>query len=220
VESKRLVATRRPWEAFGPMVATRAWECGLFGSSRQAFLGDGASNNWTMWRSYFSSFTPILDFIHALSYVFAAATAGRPFGEGWACYVTWIEWVWQGQVEKVIADLAVRQEELGVPAKEESAGSPRQVVSRALAYLRNNATRMKYAEYRRDGLPITSSYVESAVKQFNYRVKGTEKFWSEEGAEQMLQLRADFLSDDRPLDGFWERRSANESGQRRYRKAA
>ena len=220
VESKRLVATRRPWEAFGPMVAARAWEWGLFGSSRQAFLGDGASNNWTMWRSYFSSFTPILDFIHALSYVFAAATAGRPFVEGWGCYVTWIEWVWQGQVEKVIDDLVVRQEELGMPAKEESAGSPRQVVSRALAYLRNNATRMNYAEYRRDGLPITSSYVESAVKQFNYRVKGTEKFWSESGAEEMLQLRADFLSDDRPLDGFWKRRQANESGQRRYRTAA
>ena len=83
VESKRLVATRRPWEAFGPLVATRAWECGFFGAQRKAFVGDGASNNWTLWRNYFSSFTPILDFIHALSYVFAAATAGRPFPEGW-----------------------------------------------------------------------------------------------------------------------------------------
>ena len=32
-------------------------------------------------------FSPILDFIHALSYVFAATTAGRPFKEGWACYL-------------------------------------------------------------------------------------------------------------------------------------
>jgi hypothetical protein len=220
VESKRLVATRRPWEEFGPMVATRAWECGFFAAERKAFVADGAANNWTMWRSYFSSFTPILDFIHALSYVFAAATVGRQFSEGWACYVRWIEWVWQGHVSRVIDELVTRQEELGQATKEDPAGSPRQVVARALEYLRNNAERMKYSEYRRDGLPIMSSYVESAVKQFNYRVKGTEKFWAEEGAEEMLQLRADFLSDDKPMHAFWQRRQADATGQRRYRRAA
>jgi hypothetical protein len=220
VESKRFVATRRVWEEFGPMVATRAWEWGFYGASRKAFIGDGASNNWTMWRNHFSSFTPVLDFIHALSYVFASATAGRPFGEGWTCYVRWIEWVWKGEVEQVVSELVRRREELGLPGEGESSGNPREVVSRALEYLRNNESRMKYAEYRRAGLPLTSSYVESAVKQFNYRVKGTEKFWDEDGAEQMLQLRADFLSDDQPLDGFWKRREANESGQRRYRKVA
>jgi hypothetical protein len=220
VESKRFVATRRAWEEFGPMVATRAWEWGFYGASRKAFIGDGASNNWTMWRNHFSSFTPILDFIHALSYVFASATSGRPFGEGWSCYVKWIEWVWQGEVEKVVSELVLRQEELGLPSATESSGNPREVVARALEYLRNNESRMKYAEYRKAGLPLTSSYVESAVKQFNYRVKGTEKFWDEDGAEQMLQLRADFLSDDQPLNGFWKRREANESGQRRYRKTA
>jgi hypothetical protein len=35
------------------------------------------------------------------------------------------------------------------------------------------------------------------------RVKGTEKFWCEQGAEAILQLRADLLSDDQPLDVFW-----------------
>ena len=73
----------------------------------------------------------------------------------------------------------------------------------------NNQDRMKYAEYRQQGLPITSSYVESAVKQFNYRVKGTEKFWDEEGAEEILQLRADFLSDDDPLKAFLAKARGN-----------
>ena len=79
---------------------------------------------------------------------------------------------------------------------------------------------MRYAEYRRQGLPIVSSYVESAVKQFNYRVKGTEKFWRETGAEQMLQLRADYLSDSAPMTAFWERRQTSESGQPRHRTTA
>jgi hypothetical protein len=215
-----LVASRRPWESFGPLVASAAWQWGFFGAARKAFLGDGAETNWTLWRNHFSSYTPILDFIHALSYVFAAATASRPFKEGWECYVRWIGWVWQDQLDKVLEELLVRQSELGVPTPDEPAGSPRRAVTRALEYLRNNRERMHYAEYRRQGLPVTSSYVESAVKQFNYRVKGTEKFWTEDGAEEMLQLRADLLSDNKPLDAFWKRRETGETGQRRYRKAA
>ena len=62
--------------------------------------------------------------------------------------------------------------------------------------------------------------VESAVKQLNYRVNGSEKFWTEAGAEEMLQLRADLLSSNEPWAAFWERRAANESGQHRYRIAA
>ena len=51
----------------------------------------------------------------------------------------------------------------------------------------------------------------------NQRVKGTEKFWSEDGAEGILQLRADYLSDDKPMDAFWKNRQVQETGQRRYR---
>jgi hypothetical protein len=220
VATKHLVATRRPWEQFGPMVAAAAWSLGFFGAARKAFLGDGAGNNWTLWRNYFSSFVPILDFIHALTYVFHSALAGRTFAEGWLVYNRWIRWVWLGEIERVIAELAQRQAELGTPAADAKETSPAKVVSRALGYLQENKERMRYAEYRRQGLPIVSSYVESAVKQFNYRVKGTEKFWRETGAEEILQLRADYLSDGDPLSQFWQRRQASESGQPRHRTAA
>ena len=220
VTEKRLVASRIRWPDFGPILATAAWAWGFFGAARQAFIGDGSDNNWTIWRNYFSSFVPILDFIHALSYVFVAALAGRNFVDGWSIYEQWIRWVWYGEVAQVIAALAQRQLELGMPTAEDGETNPRQVVARTLAYLQNHQEQMRYAAYRRLGLPITSSYVESAVKQFNQRVKGTEKFWSEEGAEAILQLRADHLSDDEPLQAFWQNRQAQETGQRRYRKAA
>ena len=54
------------------------------------------------------------------------------------------------------------------------------------------------------------------MKQFNQRVKGTEKFWTEKGAEALLQLRADQLSDDQPLTTFWQHRQENEAGLRNY----
>ena len=220
VKAKSFVASRRPWSAFGPMVAAAAWQQGFFGATRKAFLGDGAETNWTVWRNHFSSFVPILDFIHAVSYVFAAATAGRTFAEGWSVYVRWIGWVWSGRVDAVIAELESRQSELGMATAADGATSPRRIVARACGYLRNNRERMRYAEYRRRGLPMVSSYVESAVKQFNYRVKGSEKFWTEAGAEEMLQLRSDVLGTDDALAEFWTRRQAGEAGQNRYRSAA
>ena len=36
---------------------------------------------------------------------------------------------------------------------------------------------------------MTSSLIESVVKPASRHVKGTEKFWSEEGAEALRQLR-------------------------------
>jgi hypothetical protein len=219
VATKHFVATRRPWAAFGPMLAAQAWALGFYGAPRRAFLGDGAENNWTLWCNYFSSFVPILDFIHALTYVFHAALAGRAFAEGWQVYLRWIGWVWAGEMEAVIAELAQRQAALGTPAADAKESSPAKVVAKALGYLQRNKDRMRYAEYRKQGLPIVSSYVESAVKQFNYRVKGTEKLWREEGAEEMLQLRADYLSDGDPMASFWQRRQSCESGQARYRTA-
>jgi hypothetical protein len=220
VKQKRLVGSRVRWPEFGPMLAMMAWTWGFFGAGRKAFIGDGSDNNWTIWRNHFSSFVPILDFIHALSYVFAAAMAGRSFAVGWPMYVEWIGWLWQGAVEKVIAAVAQRQLELGEPTPGESETSPRQIVAKTLTYLQNHKEQMRYAEYRRLGLPITSSCVESAVKQFNQRVKGTEKFWSEEGAESILQLRGDHLSEGTPLQTFWQNREAKQTGQRAYRKAA
>lgn len=220
VEERKVLASRRRWPTFAPLVAAAAWAWGFQGAARKAFVGDGSANHWRLQRRFFGTFVPILDFIHALSYVYAAATAGQTRVAGWLCYRQWIAWVWQGQVTRVLTALQARQDELGLPEKNEPETSPRQVVARTLTYLRNQQDKMQYDVYRRQGLPITSSLMESVVKEVNRRVKGTEKFWSEEGAEALLQLRADVLSDDQPLDAFWQRRQEAATGQRRYRPAA
>ncbi len=93
------------------------------------------------------------------------------------------------------------------------------MVAAALVYLKNNQERMKYDEYRRQGLPLVSSHVESTVKQFNRRLKGTEKFWSEPGAEELLQLRADYLSETEAMEKFWQDREAAAMGPC-YRRSA
>lgn len=217
---RSVVATRAEAHAFGEMLSQAAWRRGFYGASRRAFVADGSSANWGVWQRHFSNFTPVVDFIHALTYVFSGAMAGRSFASGWSAYRQWIGWVWSGQVELVIAALAARQAEVGLPEPDEAETSPRQRVAEALSYVQNQKDRMRYGEYRRQGLPITSSHIESTIKRVNQRVKGTEKFWSESGAEAILQLRADALSETEPLVEFWERRQRTATGQRCYSRAA
>jgi hypothetical protein len=216
---RTMIATREPAQRFGEILAWAAWARGFAAAGRKAFVADGASANWTIQKQWFSDYVAILDFIHALSYVFAAAVAGQGFRPGWEAYTAWIQLVWSGRVEEVIAALEARQSELGTPEEADGETSPRRIVAEALTYLRNNKDRMRYDEYRKAGLPITSSHMESTVKMFNRRVKGTEKFWSAEGAEAILQLRADHLSETEPLKTFWENRQATATGRRRYRRS-
>jgi hypothetical protein len=171
-------------------------------------VGDGSGWIWTIFAKFFKpfGFTPILDIIHAVTYVYAAAMAGRSRREGAAVYRQWIQWLWRGELSKLIAALASRQAELGVPSPEESETSPRQIVSSALTYLQNQQGKMRYPEYRKLGLPITSSHMESAIKELNYRIKGTEKFWSEDGGAAVLQMKSDTISASDPLADFWETR--------------
>ena len=79
---------------------------------------------------------------------------------------------------------------------------------------------MAYPQYRQQGLPLTSSHMESTVKQLNQRIKGTEKFWRRDSGETVLQLRADTLSDTQPLRGFWCRWQSQQTGSNRYHTAA
>jgi len=217
---RTVAASRQDIEGFGPQLARAAWGRGFFGAARQAFVADGAAANWTVWRRWFPHFVPVVDFLHVLSYVFAAAMAGRSFAEGWPVYRSWIQALWSGDVVAVRAGLVARQAEVGLPAPGDGETAPGQVVQEALTYLSNHGEKMRYADYRRQGLPLMSSHVESVIKQVNYRVKGTEKFWSEGGAEAILQLRADYLSETEPLAAFWQRRQGAMTGQRRYRRSA
>lgn len=201
---KSVVASSGDALAFGPLLASAAYERGFHAAARKAFVADGSATNWGVWRKHFSHYTPILDFVHALMYVYAAAMAGRDANEGWAHYRDWAQWLWSGEVDRLLAALAQRQQELGLPEKNET-GTPRAQVASSLGYLTNQRGRMKYDEYRRQGLPLTSSPVESTIKQINRRIKGTEKFWSE-GADPMLHLVADRLSQTNVTAQFWSRR--------------
>lgn len=204
--SRTCVATMQDCHAFGKMVAAEAYQRNFHAAKRGALLGDGSAWIWTQHQQWFSYLTPIADFVHPLTYLYVTATAvSTNVSERWQRYLSWMTQCWQGGVGDVIADLEARlaQMEPHTQAGKLPATDPREVLRRTIGYLRNNQEHMNYAEYRKQGLPVTSSLVESLIKEINYRVKGTEKFWDNpEGAEAILQLRAAVLSDDDRLRTF------------------
>jgi hypothetical protein len=206
-------------DQFGPMMAAEAQERGFGQATRKAFIADGASGNWGIQRGYFPDYEPITDFLHALCYVYLAAWAvGGADAERWSLYERWLRASWQGRVGEVIAELEGFQKVVGVPPEEGELErtDPRRLVAEAINYLSNNQGRMDYPRYRCQGLPITSSWVESLVGQFNARVKDRKMFWNRpDGPEPTLQLRAAVLSEDDRLDRFFEQRPGNPYSYRR-----
>jgi hypothetical protein len=192
-------------EEFGPMVAAEALRRNFLNARHRAFLGDGAAWIWKLQQHYFPTFQAIVDFLHVLGHLFAAAKAAETQAEKcWTLFQEWAEACWRGQAGKVIEQLGVLRDQLR-PLQEGTAepladDDPRKILAEELGYLERNQGRMDYPSYRQGGLPWTSSHVESTVKLFNRRVKGSEKFWGGTGAETILQLRAAFLSEDDRLE--------------------
>lgn len=216
---KSVVATRQDSQAFGLQLATAAYERGFAAAERKAFVADGQACNWTIWQDRFSHYTPILDFVHAICYVFSAAMAGGDTKENWEYYCRWAQWLWEGNTSRIIDDLSEQQAKVGLPTEADAEGTPRRRIAETLGYLKNQKSRTKYAEYRRRGLPITSCYIESTIKQINRRVKGTEKFWSSV-AEEILQLTADHISETDHMLAFWSDRPSRLTGTRSYQTSA
>jgi hypothetical protein len=207
------VATMQSSRAFGPLVAAEAQARNLYAAPAGAFVGDGQQYNWTIQRGYFPHFEAVTDFIHVLCYLYVTAWAvsGEP-DASWQLYESWLVSCWQGRVGTVIEEMSVHQKRLGRPPPEAelAENDPRRVVAQTLTYLRNNQGRMDYPRYRRQGLPVTSSLVESLVGEFNYRVKGKDKHWDRpEGAEAILQVRAAVLSQDDRLARHFATRPGN-----------
>jgi hypothetical protein len=200
------VATMGRSERFGELLAMETHRRSLDLARRKAFVGDGEQYNWSIWREHFRprGFVAILDFVHLLTYIYQSAqAAGGSAPQRWSRYERWLRWAWGGERARLLSALTRAAARVGEPPANAAESDPRRVLASARTYVINNLDKMDYPRYRKLGLPTSSAPVESEIKQFNRRVKGTEKFWTEEGAEAVLQVRAAYLSQDGRADRNW-----------------
>lgn len=210
--TKSYVATMESWEEMGWMLRVEAEHRGYCRAKEKLFLGDGARSVREVKDLHFPDATFILDWFHAVEHLSNSSKAA--FGEGSSRARDWYEQhkqkLWDGEVDTIIDELQRLSAGLGKSTEDDTVTSPRRILHRdANSYFPNNKDAMNYPAFRAKGWPIGSGVVESAVKQFAIRLKGSEKFWnvSQTGAEEMLALCALYHCEDGRWDRYWRLRA-------------
>src|SRR5207249_2625781 len=141
---------------FGWQVAAEVQRRGLDRATRKGYTCDGQKYNWTLHELHLLAwgFIGILDFLHLLAYLYAAAqaVAGKASVAAWKLYERWLRWAWGGRVKELLAGLRAGSATLGPPPPGCGEDDPRQVVADAVGYVENNRGRMDYPRYRCLGL--------------------------------------------------------------------
>jgi len=135
----------------------------------------------------------ILDVIHVLEYVWAAATA--VFGEQSKIRTPWVRDMLtdllNSKTQKVIDDL------VAIRDKTKLSKSKSQQVNKAITYFTNHQHKMDYLAFIKKGYPISSAMAESTCGHLvKERMEQSGMRWSSNGAQKVMDLRAVKLNGD------------------------
>jgi hypothetical protein len=177
---------------FGVRLYAEAVRRGVERAGQVVILGDGALWIWKLAEEHFPEAIEILDFWHASEWVWKVAKTvwgqGSPKATAWAEAVIANHLI-LGDVVGLLAAIVALPKVAPLPGEQKS------VPEHALEYFQNNAKRMRYLEYRAQGLEIGSGAVESAGKRVvGQRCKAPGMRWSEEGLTAILNLRTNVLN--------------------------
>lgn len=147
----------------------------------------------------FQGVTLILDLLHVLEKLWAAAYVLHPEGspEAEAFVYQRAKRILTGQVSQVVKGL--RQ----IVTKRRLTGTKAKTLLDVAGYYHRNRERMRYDLHLTNGWPIASGSVEGACKNLiRDRFERSGMRWTPPMAEAMLKLRAVYLSND--FDAYWE----------------
>lgn len=187
-------------EALGNRIYEEAQRRGLERALNVCVIGDGAPWIWNIADEQFYGATQIIDLWHAREHYWNVAKVilanDQKKQNGWAMKRR--EELDQGEVEKVMA--AIKR--LSPDTEEGKA-----VVSRELGYFESNKQRMRYADFRKQGLFVGSGVVEAGCRTvIGQRLKQSGMRWTVRGANNIIALRCCLLSNR--WEDFWEYQAA------------
>lgn len=187
-------------EAFGRRIYSEAVRRGLYQAQRVVVVGDGAVWIWKLADEHFPEALQIVDLYHARQHLAELAKLvygpTDPKSKPW-CMARYQE-LDADQVEKVIgAILRLKSPDPKIQRH----------IDRERNYFQTNAERMRYAEFRRQGLFVGSGVVEAGCKTIiGFRLKQSGMQWTIRGANAIIALRCLDLSGQ--WEQFWENRAA------------
>jgi len=182
---------------FGTRLRREAFRRGLAQSRRVVLLGDGAPWVWELGRINFPNAIAILDYYHAREHLtlLIEALAGKGTPKAAQLLKRWESWLWEGHIARLIK-AAQQRIGHGTPPNSEAAMTQ-------LGYFQKNMNRMRYGEFRRQGLFIGSGVVEAGCKTVvGQRAKQSGMCWTEAGLLAVLHTRCALLGGQ--FDAFWD----------------
>lgn len=184
-------------EDFGRLMYVTGLQRGAHRAEELIFIADGAQWIWRLVEDHFPNALQIVDWYHAAEYVWKVAHG--VYGEGSDLAEAWankrLTELWEGDFE---AMLSAFRAHLNPTQKDDP-------VQKAITYFQNNRDRMRYPEFRAQGLQIGSGTIESGCKRvISARLKQAGMIWSLKGARQVIKARAMLLSNE--WDDFCQQR--------------
>jgi hypothetical protein len=187
-DSTTFVGAIETAEEFGWRIYAEAVRRGLRQALKVVVLGDAARWIHGLASEHFPGALEIVDLYHAREHLGAL---GKLLFAGDEQQLTrwrlrWLTDLDAGRVEKIVAAAQARLPREVGPAK---------LAEKEIHYFTENKERMRYAEFRAQGLFVGSGVVEAGCKTvIGQRLKQSGMEWSVRGANALIALRCCFLS--------------------------
>lgn len=186
-------------EEFGRRLYAEAWRQGWARARKKVVLGDGAEWIWNQAALHFPGAIEIVDLYHARQHLWSLAAQLHP--QDIPAQKRWVmveqDKLDQGKIEELVAQLHLLK-----------TAHPQQAESLATEahYFEQNQERMRYPQFRAQGLFVGSGVIEAGCKTVMGRLKQSGMFWSLRGANAIIALRCCQLSGK--FEDYWEARRA------------
>jgi hypothetical protein len=185
-------------ESFGNRLYAEAIRRGLGKAGKVVVLGDGAAWIWGMAALHFPMAVQVVDYYHAAEHLWELA---KCLFSDEAKRTTWVDdmkaRLWDGDVEGVLEGMKSMR----------LASVKKEARDRVAVYFETNKDRMRYADFRSQGLFIGSGVIEAGCKSLvAQRLKRSGMRWTVRGANAILALRCCIASGR--FEDYWENRRA------------
>jgi hypothetical protein len=187
-------------DVFGNHIYGEALRRGLEKAQKVCVIGDAATWIWNIVEEHFWEAIQIIDLYHGRQHYWSVARA--VWGSDREALIHWTEKrrkeLDRGKVEKVIEAIG----NLCPSTKEQE-----EMLEGEIAYFDKNKERMRYEDFRKQGLFVGSGVVEAGCRTvIGQRLKQSGMHWTVRGANNVVALRCCILSGR--WEDFWEYRAS------------
>ncbi len=199
-ESTSYVGAIETAEEFGCRIYAEAVRRGVTRAAKVIVLGDGAPWIWGIAEEHFPGAIQTVDLYHAREHLVSLAKIAYEVDSA-----RWKQWL-AARVEQLDAG-EIESLVIALRRLRSQGGTVRDPTDKAIDYFQTNRQRMRYADFRRQGLFVGSGVIEAGCKTIiGQRLKRSGMHWTVRGANAIIALRCCQMSGR--WEEFWENRSA------------